>query len=187
METTTHKGHPPYGEDMTPVERNTYEFLDKLGINYETLCHNPAFTMEECAEVEQRLGAIVPKNLFLCNRQQTQFYLLMLPGDKVFKTKFLSAELGCARLSFADEHHMVDMLGIHPGAVSPMGLMNDKEGKVLLVIDRDLLQHELFGCHPCVNTATVKLRMNDLLQRVVPESGHEFRIVNLKQESPASV
>ena len=168
--------------EMSDVERRVYDFLDGLGIAYEALRHEAAFTMEECAAVEERIGAPVCKNLFLCNRQQTQFYLLMLPGDKEFKTKYLSSELGCARLSFADESHMIELLDIHPGAVSPMGLLNDSEGKVLLVVDRDLLSSEFLGCHPCVNTATLKLRMDDLLGKVVPATGHEYRIVDLKTD-----
>lgn len=175
-------GHPPYTAVMGDAERSVYDFLDRRGVVYETLCHEAAFTMEECAAVEERIGAPVCKNLFLCNRQQTQFYLLMLPGDKVFKTKYLSSELGCARLSFAGESHMVELLGIHPGAVSPMGLLNDSEGKVQLVVDRDLLSSEFLGCHPCVNTATLKLRMDDLLGKVVPATGHEYRIVDLKTD-----
>jgi Ala-tRNA(Pro) deacylase len=103
----------------------------------------------------------------------------MLPGDKVFKTKYLSAQLGCARLSFADEAHMVSLLGIHPGAVSPMGLMNDAERKVLLVVDQDLLTQEYIGCHPCVNTASLRLSLRDLLDRFVPATAHEYRVVEL--------
>lgn len=175
-------GHPACTGKESEAERNTYRFLDAHGINYETLHHEPAFTMNDCAEVEKAIGVPICKNLFLCDRQQTQFYLLMLPGNKKFKTKFLSRELGCARLSFADESHMAGMLALHPGAVSPMGLINEKQGKVLLVIDRELLSSEWFGCHPCVNTATLKLRMDDLLQKIVPESGHSYKIVELKTE-----
>lgn len=174
--------HPPIREEMNESEKETYRFLDSLGIEYSTLCHDAAFTMEECKEIERILGVHVPKNLFLCNRQMTQFYLLMLPGDKVFKTKFLSAELGCARLSFANEEQMVELLGIHPGAVSPMGLVNDHDCKVLLVIDSDLMQYEYFGCHPCVNTASVKLAMSDFINKIIPQTKHQYRIVNLKSE-----
>jgi Ala-tRNA(Pro) deacylase len=164
------------------VEIHTYRFLDQHGIPYEKLAHPAAYTMEECAAVETRLGAPICKNLFLCNRQQTQFYLLMLPADKPFKTKYLSSQLGCARLSFATEEHMVSLLGIHPGAVSPMGLMNDAQHQVLLVIDQDLLSQEYIGCHPCVNTASLRLRLRDLLERFVPATGHEYRVVELKGE-----
>jgi Ala-tRNA(Pro) deacylase len=164
------------------VETHTYQFLDQHGIPYEKLSHPAAFTMEECAAVETRLGAPICKNLFLCNRQQTQFYLLMLPADKPFKTKYLSSQLGCARLSFATEEHMVSLLGIHPGAVSPMGLMNDAQHQVMLVIDHDLLSQEYIGCHPCVNTASLRLRLSDLLERFVPATGHEYRVVELRGE-----
>lgn len=179
---TEYTGHPPYRENMMDSEKRTYQFIDNLGIKYNTLCHEAAFTMNECKDVEQAFGVTIPKNLFLCNRQKTQFYLLMMPGDKSFKTKFLSAELACARLSFAEEDQMISLLGIHPGAVSPMGLINDHAGKVLLVIDRDLLQHEYFGCHPCVNTATIKLRINDLLGKIIPGCKHHYKIVNLRSE-----
>lgn len=172
---------PSTTKGMSEAEVAVYDFLDTLGIEYEILCHEAAFTMEECAEVERTLGAPICKNLFLCNRQQTQFYLLMLPGDKVFKTKFLSAQLGCARLSFAGEEHMIELLHIHPGAVSPMGLMNDTEKQVLLVIDKDLLDSEYFGCHPCVNTATLKLRIKDLIDKFLPKVEHEYRIVGLQR------
>jgi Ala-tRNA(Pro) deacylase len=162
----------------------TCQYLDAHGIPYDCLRHPAAFTMEECAAVESRIGAPVCKNLFLCNRQQTQFYLLMLPGDKVFKTKYLSVQLGCARLSFADESHMVDLLGIHPGAVSPMGLINDTAHKVLLVVDRDLLDTDYLGVHPCVNTATLRLSLRDLLSKFVPATGHTFQIVDLNPAGP---
>jgi Ala-tRNA(Pro) deacylase len=158
------------------------QYLDGHGIPYECLRHSAAYTMEECAAVEARLGVPICKNLFLCNRQQTQFYLLMLPGDKVFKTKYLSSQLGCARLSFASEDHMVSLLGIHPGAVSPMGLMNDTEHKVKLVIDHDLLNDEAIGCHPCVNTATLRLTLCNLLEKFVPATDHDYQVVELPSE-----
>lgn len=176
-------GRPTGDEERSETERNTYDFLDQLGVDYETLCHPAAYTMEECQEVEKTLGAPICKNLFLCNRQQTQFYLLMLPGEKHFKTKYLSTELGCARLSFATEEQMVELLGIHPGAVSPLGLMNDHERKVLPVVDSELMDSEFLGCHPCVNTASVKIRLTDLLTKLLPATKHEYRVVNLRTDA----
>jgi len=175
-------GSPSSMEGRSEAEIAVYRHLDSLNIQYDTLCHDAAFTMEECAQVEQALGAPIAKNLFLCNRQQTQFYLLMLPGDKVFKTKYLSSQLGCARLSFAGEEHMLELLHIHPGAVSPMGLIHDTEHKVLLVIDHDLLRDDYVGCHPCVNTASLCLSVHDLLETFVPSVEHEYRVVELVQE-----
>lgn len=161
------------------AETAVYEFLEKEHIEYERLDHEAADTMEVCAQIEKRLGAPICKNLFLCNRQQTDFYLLMIPAEKVFKTKYLSSQLGCARLSFATPGHMEEYLHIHPGAVSPMGLMNDASRKVRLIIDRDLMSLEHFGCHPCVNTSTVKMRLSDLLGKFLPATGHEYTVVEL--------
>lgn len=161
------------------AETAVYELLEKEHIEYERLDHEAADTMEVCAQIEKRLGAPICKNLFLCNRQQTDFYLLMIPAEKVFKTKYLSSQLGCARLSFATPGHMEEYLHIHPGAVSPMGLMNDASRKVRLIIDRDLMSLEHFGCHPCVNTSTVKMRLSDLLGKFLPATGHDYTVVEL--------
>ena len=177
-----YKGRPAASECRGPQEIAVYDFLDRLGLEYDTLCHPAAFTMEECAAVERELGAGICKNLFLANRQQTRFYLLMIPAGKAFKTKYLSSQLGCARLSFAAEEQMWRLLGIRPGAVSPMGLMNDGAGEVTLVVDRDLLAEEHIGCHPCVNTATLKLRLADVLERFAPATGHQPAVVDLPAE-----
>lgn len=178
-----YNGRPVNDVGRSEIEVKTYDFLDKTGISYETICHEATYTMDECEKVEKELGAPICKNLFLSNRQQTQFYLLMLPGGKHFKTKYLSSELGCARLSFADEQHMVDLLGIHPGAVSPMGLINDNGKKVMLVIDKDLLaSSEFFGCHPCVNTATIKLSLKEFVDKFVPMTAHNCMFVTLRAE-----
>ena len=170
------------GNDI--AKANTYQFLDSLGISYETFSHDAVYTMEEChsQEVEKNLGVPICKNLFLCNRQKTQFYLLMLPSEKHFIPKSLSAELGCARLSFASEECMVSLLGIHPGSVSPMGLINDKDKKVILIVDKELMGFEFIGCHPCANTATIRIRMKDLLEKIVPATNHEYRIVRIDVE-----
>ena len=178
-----YNGRPINVAKRSEMEIRTYDFLDKIGVFYKTICHEAVYTMVDCETVEKELGAPICKNLFLCNRQQTQFYLLMLPNDKHFKTKNLSSELGCTRLSFADEQYMVDLLGVHPGAVTPMGLMNDKEKKVLLVIDKDLLaSSKFFGCHPCVNTATIRLDLQEFIEKFVPMTGHNYKIAVLKSE-----
>ena len=177
-----YNGRPLSLEGRTEPELATYAWLDELHIPYETFSHPATFTMEECEAVKAAIGAHVFKNLFLCNRQKTQFYLLLLPSDKPFKTKYLSAQLGCARLSFADAEAMEQLLHIHPGAVSPMGLMNDREQRVRLVVDRDLLQEGHVGCHPCVNTATLRLALHDLLEVFAPSVGHSYTLVDLPVE-----
>ena len=160
-------------------ELAVYELLEKLEIPYLRVDHEAAATVDDCQGVDEALGIHICKNLFLCNRQKTDFYLLMMPGLKKFKTKELSAQLGVARLSFAEAEYMEEFLNITPGSVSVLGLMNDKEHRVRLLIDRDLLQDEYVGCHPCVNTSSLKLRMKDILEKFLPYVGHAYTAVEL--------
>lgn len=181
--TSIYEGRPTEGnENRTEAELAVYDFLDRIGVRYTTLCHPAAFTMEECEAVRRDIGAPVFKNLFLTNRQQTDFYLLMIPADKPFKTKYLSSQLGCARLSFASAEKMEELLHIHPGAVSPMGLIHDTGHKVRLIIDRDLENVDIYACHPCVNTASISLSLADLLAKVIPATGHTHTWVSLHPE-----
>ena len=159
------KGRPEDFESRLAKEQRCYELLDRLGIEYYRVDHEYADTIEACHEVEKTLGANICKNLFLTNRQQTDFYLLLMPGDKPFKTKLLSKQIGTARLSFATPEHMEKYLDITPGSVSVLGLMNDKENKVQLIVDEDILKEELFGCHPCINTSSLKLYTKDSIAR----------------------
>lgn len=174
-------GRPANAETRSEAERGVYDMLDDLGIDYGTLTHAAAATMEECEAVRHTLGAPVFKNLFLTNRRATELYLLLMPADKPFKTKYLSSQLGCARLSFASEQEMWDKLHIHPGAVSPMGLIYDTEHKVRLIIDSDLRQTDKYACHPCVNTASIIMRLSDLLERFLPATGHDYTFVELPE------
>lgn len=162
-------------------ELAVYELLDRLGICFQRIDHAQANTMEACREVEEALGgAVVCKNLFLCNRQRTEFYLLMMPGDKLFKTRELSAQIGSSRLSFGEAMYMEKYLCVSPGSVSVMGLTHDTENRVRLLMDRDILQWEYFGCHPCMNTSTIRMRVGDLLEKFLPAVGHAPRYVDLK-------
>ena len=179
---TLYMGRPETQTGRAPEELRCYDFLDGLGVPYARADHPTADTIEVCHTVEAVLGAPICKNLFLCNRQRTDFYLLLLEGDKVFRTKFLSQQLGCSRLSFADETHMLELLDIHPGSVSVLGLMNDHENRVQLLIDEDLLQYEYLGCHPCVNTSSLKIRLSDILEKFLPAVHHGYRSVVLPEE-----
>lgn len=172
-------GRPTDGSKRQPRELHTYDFLDDLGILYSRVDHAPAMTMEDCAEVDRMLGTTMCKNLFLCNKQHTAFYLLMMPGAKKFRTKDLSAQIGSSRLSFADESYMLSLLDIHPGSVSVLGLMNDREQQVQLLVDRELMDDAFIGCHPCVNTSSLRISQKDLWERIVPAMHHEYRIVEL--------
>lgn len=164
-------------------EVRTYDFLDRLGLEYGRVDHAAAETMEDCVAIERVLDAPICKNLFLCNRQGTAFYLLLMPADKPFRTKELSAEIGSARLSFASYDKMETLLDIHPGAVSVMGLMNDTENEVQLLIDEDVLAEEWLGCHPCVNTACLRLRMRDVIGKFLPAVRHGYRSVHLTSQA----
>ncbi len=169
-------------DSRPPVEQGCYDFLDKLGVEYHRVDHDPAFHIETCHAVEGVLGAPIAKNLFLCNRQKTQFYLLLMEGDKVFKTKYLSAQLGCSRLSFASEEDLMHLLGVAPGSASLLGLLQDKEKAVTLVMDSPLKQQEFLGLHPCRNTSTLRITMTDALERVIPALGYTLNWVTLPVE-----
>ena len=136
-------------------------------------------TMEACGEIDDLLQATICKNLFLCNRQETDFYLLLMPGEKKFKTKDLSAQLGVSRLSFANEAYMQKFLDITPGSVSVLGLINDVEHRVKLCIDEDVLRGTEIGCHPCTNTSSLKIKTKDLIEKIIPAMGYEPTIVHL--------
>ncbi|MBQ6576003.1 MAG: prolyl-tRNA synthetase associated domain-containing protein [Lachnospiraceae bacterium] len=176
------KGRPSSTEGRLEREVRTYDFLDELGMEYERTDHERADNMAACNEIDAVLGVIICKNLFLCNRQKTAFYLLMMPGDKKFKTKELSAQINSARLSFADPEDMLKYLDIEPGAVSIMGLMNDREPAVKLLIDEDVLKDDYLGCHPCVCTSSLKLKTADVVERFLPATGHMYQTVHLVGE-----
>ena len=160
-------------------EKRVYDLWDRLQIPYEGVSHETANTIEDCEAVEEELGVKICKNLFLRNRQKTTFYLLMMPGDKKFVTKDLSGQLGISRLSFAEPEFMEQYLDLTPGSASVLGLMNDPDQEVHLLIDEDLLKEEYIGCHPCINTSTLKLRTSDILHVFLKHTGHHPTLVHL--------
>ena len=172
-------GLPKNINDRLPKEQRVYAFLDSLGIDYNRVDHEPAMTMEACEAIDEVLGTSMCKNLFLSNRQETAFYLLLMPADKPFKTKDLSAQLGVARLSFGKAEYMEEYLDITPGSLSILGLMNDRKNNVQLLIDEDILSKELIGCHPCINTSSLSLSVNDMQEKIIPALKHTPIIVKL--------
>lgn len=174
-------GRPETTSRRLDKEIRVYDLLDKLGIAYQRVDHEATMTMEACEEVDRILGddTTICKNLFLCNRQETNFYLLLMPGDKPFKTKDLSAQIHSARLSFAKPEYMEKYLDITPGSVSVLGLMNDSEKKVQLLIDEDVMKEPYFGCHPCINTSSLKFTTEDLTKKIIPALGHDPITVSL--------
>ena len=175
-------GRPEKIEGRLEREIRTYGFLDSLGIKYKRTDHEAATTMEACNEIDAVLGVVICKNLFLCNRQKTDFYLLMIKNDKKFKTKEISGQLGVARLSFAGPEFMEEFLNIEPGAVSVMGLMNDTDNRVRLIVDEDVLDAEWFGCHPCVNTTSMRMKVADVFGPYLDAVHHDYTTVHLEGE-----
>ncbi len=178
MELKLYKGRPEDIDKRLEKERKVYDLLDTLNIEYERIDHAPVMTMEACEEIEKALGAPICKNLFLCNRRKTDFYLLMIPADKSFHTKELAAQIG-KRFSFAGEIFMEKYMNLASGSVSIMGLINDTENHVRLLVDEDILKSEYLGCHPCVNTSSLKLRTADVFGIFLREIHHDKTIVHL--------
>lgn len=197
---TIFHGRPENCSSREPREVRVYDLLDRLNVEYDRLDHEPAATMEICAEIDaafERMPLtafkaaenadksshpIICKNLFLTNKQQTKFYLLMMPGDKKFITRLLSQQINSARLSFAGEELMLKYLDLRPGSVSVLGLMNDLNNDVQLLIDEDILQSEMVGCHPCINTSSLRLKIKDLVDAILPAINHSPTFVHLNEE-----
>lgn len=175
-------GRPADCTGRLEKEIRCYDLLDSLGVSYQRVDHPAAMTMEACLEIDKALGALICKNLLLCNRQQTAFYLLLLPGEKQFRTSVLSKIIGSSRLSFASGEHMERLLDITPGSLSVLGLMNDHENRVQLLVDTEVLEEEFFGCHPCINTSSLRFSVADLMEKVIPAMGHSPRLVTLPVE-----
>ena len=179
-----YNGRPGDTTGRLEKEIRAYNLLDQLKIPYERVDHEPADTMEACREIDKILApAVICKNLFLCNSQQTKFYLLMIREDKKFKTKDISKQINSARLSFAPAEKMQEYLDITPGAVSVMGLMNDKESQVQLLVDEEVLNSEYFGCHPCVNTTSLRVRTRDIFETFLQAVHHDYITVQLPDQS----
>lgn len=172
-------GRPVDIQNREDKEIRVYDLLDQLKITYQRTDHEAANTMEACNEIDAVLEVLICKNLFLCNRKKTKYYLLLMPGDKAFKTKELAGQHGIQRLSFASAEDMEKYLDIKPGAVSVMGLMNDPDNEVQLLVDKDVMEGEYFGCHPCVNTSSLKLKISDLFEIFLPAVHHEPLFVEL--------
>lgn len=180
IDRTLYEGRPADTTNRLAKEIRTYDLLDRLNIPYQRIDHDATATIEACHEIDKLLDIQICKNLFLCNTQKTNFYLLMMPGEKKFRTADLSKQIGSARLSFAGAEYMEEFLDITPGSVSVLGLMNDTDHRVRLLIDADVIQnHEYIGCHPCINTASLKIRTGDILEKFLPHVTHEYTLVHL--------
>ncbi len=178
---TLENGRPADCAGRLAKEIRCYDLLDKLQVPYQRIDHEAAMTMDACRAIDLALNATICKNLLLCNRQRTAFYLLMMPGQKSFRTSVLSKLIGSSRLSFAPAEDMEAFLDITPGSVSVLGLMNDRENHVKLLMDREVLQGEYFGCHPCINTSSLRIATRDLMEKILPAMGHQPQVLDLPE------
>lgn len=179
MEMVCCNGRPEDTSGRLDKEIRVYDLLDRLDIKYCRVDHTPAGKMEACREIDEALGVVICKNLFLCNRQKTRFYLLMMPADKPYRTRIFSKLAGSSRLSFATPEDMERMLDLTPGSVSILGLMNDKEKEVKLYIDKDVLKSEHIGCHPCINTSSLRMKTADIIEKFLPAIGRDYETVEM--------
>ena len=177
-----YNGRPEDTSGRKEKEIKVYDILDSLHIPYIRADHEAVMTMEACEEIDKALGMEICKNLFLCNRKKTAYYLLLMPGSKALKTKELSQQIPTTRLSFASGEDMEDYLNVTPGSATVMGLIFDPENKVQLLVDEDLLKLEEFGCHPCVNTSSLKIRTKDIVETFLPAVHHDMTVVKLTGE-----
>jgi Ala-tRNA(Pro) deacylase len=175
---TVYKGRPDRSTRIDK-ENDAYDFLENAGVEFSRVDHAPVDTIEECAAVKALLGLGLCKNLFLCNYQRTKYYMLVMHGEKKFSTAVVSKQIASSRLSFAPKEDMQSMLNLTPGSVTVLGLMYDKENRVRLLIDEDILNDEYFGCHPMINTSSVKFSTKDLKEKVLPALAHEYTVVRV--------
>ena len=162
-----------------PKEERVYDLLERLGVPFERVDHDAVGTIEGCAEIEKLLDIEICKNLFLRNSKGNQYYLLMLPGGKHLVTKDLAKKIGSTRLSFGTPEKMEEYLDITPGSVSVLGLMNDHGNNIQFLVDNDIKKWEYFGCHPCINTSSLKIKTADLFSKILPAVGHEPVFVDI--------
>ncbi len=172
-------GRPDLNAERSMNEVKVYDFLDKTGIKYMRADHEAVFNMERCLEIEEAMSCKICKNLFLCNRQKTKFYFLIMPGYKKLDVKALSEQTGLSRLSFANAEDLKKYLDIEPGSASVLCLINDIGNYVQLLADREVLTQDFMCCHPCVNTSTIKIKTEDIIEKLLKKTGHDITVVNL--------
>lgn len=170
---------PDLNAERSMNEVKVYDFLDKAGIKYMRADHEAVFNMESCLEIEEAMNCKICKNLFLCNRQKTKFYFLIMPGYKKLDVKALSEQTGFSRLSFANAEDLKKYLDIEPGSASVLCLINDIGNYVRLLADREVLAQDFMCCHPCVNTSTIKIKTEDIIKKLLKKTGHDITVVNL--------
>lgn len=166
-------------DERIATEKKVYELLAKLKIPYERVDNEVVETMEECEEIDRALGAEIRKSIFLCNKKKTSFFLVVVPAKKALDTSALEKKIGVSHLSFASGELMEEHLGTKPGSASVMGLINDEDDYVQLIIDKEVAEDEWFGCNPGINTSHLKMKTSDLLNKFLPQIRHKAKVIDL--------
>ena len=174
-----YNGRPESNEGRLEKEIKVYDFLDEIGVPFVRVDHEVVMTIEACKGIDETLGITINKNLFLCNRQETEFFLLLMIEDKPFKTKDVSKTIGKARLSFGKDEKLFEYLQCRGGSISPMGLLFDKDNDVNLIIDEELLKFPEFCVHPCDNSGSLAIKTEDFLKVFLRKTGHIPNIIHI--------
>ena len=162
----------------TPLQEAVYQTFARLGIPFWRVDTDPGLTMEDCRHIDARIGVRIVKTLFLCNRQQTEFYLYVTTDDKPFVTREFCGALGIPRVSFASAEHLAALTGVSVGATTLLSAILPESAPVHLVMDRDVAEAEWYACTDGTATCFVKMRTADLLEKYIPASGHTIQLID---------
>lgn len=166
-------------DERGALETKVYQELERLNISYERVDNDTVETMEECVEISEKLGAEIRKTIVCCNRQKTEFFLVVLPASKRFDSKLFAAMMRTARVSFASAEDMESLIGLTPGEASVMGILNDPEAKIKVVVDKAVADAEWFACNPGANTTHIRFKTKQLLDTFLPAENHKAEIIML--------
>ena len=161
----------------TPLQKAVYEAFAELGIPFERVDTDPGLTMEDCQNIDAKIGVRIVKTIFVCNRQQTEFYLYVTSDDKPFITKEFCGKLGIPRVSFASPGKLLELTGVEVGATTILSAVLPSAAGVHLVMDRAVADSEWFACTDGTATCFVKFRTKDLLQKYIPSTTHSLTII----------
>lgn len=164
---------------QTQLQEKIYEALEKLQIPFQRVDTDEAITMEDCVTIDEKLDMNVVKTLFLCNRQQTVFYLFITVGNKPFHSKAFSNTLDVARISFAPAEQMESILGTKIGAATVFSSLLDTENKVRIVFDKEVIAEKWYGCSDGTTTGYMKVRTEDICKKFLPYTNHTFSVIEV--------
>lgn len=167
----------PPKEFSSELQRKVYENFAALDIPFERVDTDPGITMEDCQHISSKIGVRIVKTVFLCNRQQTEFYLYVTSDDKPFVTREFCGALGIPRVSFAPEDKLWELTGVLAGATTILSAALPSASSVHLVMDRDIASGEWFACTDGTATCFVKFRTDDLLRKYLPSTGHDLQLI----------